>query len=64
MAYVCEVLDVTTGVCSSWVVYQQTWLEQLNSLSKADIDYLIRNITGFWLVCSLYRELLKFIGSK
>lgn len=63
MAYVCESLQLIDNVqtCVSWVVYHQSFFDEINSLSRDDANYIVRNVVSFWLICSFYRMLLKFI---
>lgn len=61
MAKVCDLVDEATNQCLQWSTLQVNWLDQLNALSRSDANYLLTQIVGFWLICSMYRALLKFI---
>jgi hypothetical protein len=61
MSKVCDFVDEATNLCLQWSTQQVNWLDELNQLSRADINELITRIVGFWLLCWGYRALLKFI---
>ena len=61
MPKVCDFVDEATNLCQQWSDVQVNWLDQLNQLSRADTNIMITQIVGFWLLCSFYRALLKFL---
>lgn len=61
MAKVCDFVDEATNLCLQWSTQQVSWLDELNSLSRAETNILITQIIGFWLLCWGYKALLKFI---
>lgn len=61
MAKVCDFVDEATNLCLQWSTAQVNWLDQLNTLSKAQSNQLITEIVGFWLLCWGFKLLLKFI---
>lgn len=63
MAYVCEAVELINNVqtCVSYVQFNPSWLDELNSLGRAEANKLITEILSFWLYCSGLRMLLKFI---
>lgn len=61
MAKVCDFVDEATNLCLQWSTQQVNWLDELNQLSRADVNSLLTEIVGFWLLCWGYKALLKFI---
>ncbi|RZG82945.1 hypothetical protein EXE06_09495 [Acinetobacter pittii] len=63
MAYVCETVELINNVqtCVSYIQFTPSWLDELNSLSRAEINKLLTEIIAFWLYCSGLRMLLEFI---
>ncbi len=64
MAKVCDFVDEATNQCLQWSTLQVNWLDELNQLSRSDINSILREIIVFWLLCWGYRALLNFINSR
>lgn len=68
MAYICNELqnvvmnNQTVQVCSSWVLYQQSWTEQLNSLSVVQVSGLLTTTALIWYVASAIRTHLNLLA--
>ncbi|KAF2369375.1 hypothetical protein BSN82_15790 [Acinetobacter baylyi] len=64
MAKVCDLVDQATNQCLQWSILQVSWLDELNQLSRSDINQIITEVVVFWLTCWGYRALLKFIEDR
>jgi|GEM_PF-1181598 len=64
MAKVCDFVDEATNQCLQWSTLQVNWLDELNQLSRSDINNIMTEIVVFWLLCWGYRALLNLINSR
>lgn len=64
MAKVCDFVDQATNQCLQWSTLQVNWLDELNQLSRSQINEMLSQIIVFWLLCWGYRALLKFINDR
>lgn len=61
--YGCSSFEIVNGIqtCVQYVQIHQSWLDELNNLTRAQANKVITEAVSFWLLCWGYRALLKFI---
>ncbi|MBF7686584.1 hypothetical protein I2F17_12225 [Acinetobacter sp. B10A] len=64
MAYVCETLQIVNDVqtCVAWVIYKESWTDQLNNLSVAQVSALLSATALIWYVASAIRTYLNLLA--
>ncbi|KAA8730793.1 hypothetical protein F4V57_14675 [Acinetobacter qingfengensis] len=66
MAYICETIELINSVqtCTSYVIYHESWTEQLNNLSVVQVSALLSATALIWYVAWGIRTHLKLLGSE
>ncbi|MCY6411057.1 hypothetical protein QTA56_02755 [Acinetobacter sp. VNH17] len=61
--YACASFEMINNLqtCVQYIQIHQSWLDELNNLTRAQANGIITEAITFWLLCWGYRELLQFI---